>query len=72
METWAVYRRGYNTANNPLRCGGPEVVRVALVEAETEEEAVDAALQAGVTCYHNQAIWAQPEQVAQRRTVELL
>lgn len=54
-----VYRRGWNTANNPSRYGGPETVMVAEVEADTEEQARQLALDAGVTCYNNQGLFAK-------------
>ena len=54
-----VYRRGYNTANNPSRGGGPETVMVAEVEADDADHARQLALDAGVTCYNNQGIFAE-------------
>ena len=58
MPRFYIYRRGYNGANNPCAGGGPETVKVATVEAVTHAEAVELALQR-VSCYVNQAIWAE-------------
>lgn len=54
-----VYRRGYNTANNPIMGGGPETVLVAEVEADDHGHAVKSALDAGVSCYNNQGMFAK-------------
>lgn len=62
MPRFYIFRRGYNTANNPSRGGGPETVRVAEVEAADAKHAVTDALKSGITCYPNQTIWAEDAQ----------
>jgi hypothetical protein len=51
---WYIYRTGYNNANNSARFGGPETVHVLDVEAETAEDAIEIAREAGISCFHNQ------------------
>jgi hypothetical protein len=75
-HTYIVHRRGYNTANNPMREGGPETVIVAEVQASSREAAVQAALDQGVTVYVNQTLWAEAKPAAdakpaKRRTITL-
>lgn len=65
-----VFRRGWNTANNPSSAGGPETVRVAEVEADSPEQAERDARAAGVTCYNNQALYAEPADEIDRAEAE--
>jgi hypothetical protein len=59
MKKYYVYRKGYNSANNSARDGGPETVQVAEALAERPSEAVQLAMESGVTVYNNQSIWAE-------------
>lgn len=59
MTEYVVYRRGWNAANQSSRAC-PETVEVHRCAAATPAEAVDRAAAAGVTCYHNQTLWATP------------
>ena len=54
-----VYRSERNYLHRYSLRRGPEIVKVATVEAETKTEAVNLALEAGVTVYNNQTIWAE-------------
>lgn len=64
---WYVYRHGYNSANNSARYGGPESVRVAIIEeAESAEAACQLAKEEGVSCYHNQFLYAEDADVADK------
>ena len=53
---WVVFRKGWNAANQPY--WGPLVVKVAKVEASSEEEAVELAAER-VTVYNNQTMYAE-------------
>lgn len=57
-----VFRTGYHEENNPYRMGAPETVRVAVVEADTEERAVELAVEGGVTRYDHQVVFGYAAQ----------
>jgi hypothetical protein len=62
-----VYRRGYNSANNSARDGGPETVMVAEVKADNKTEACMMAREAGVTCYNGQSMWGEDADEVDRK-----
>lgn len=65
-----IYRKGYNTANQPLASGGPETQKVAEVEANSKDEAEKLALER-VTVYNNQTLWAEPAEEVDARELEI-
>lgn len=67
---YIVFRRGYNSANNPAMNGGPETVPVADVEAESPEQACELAGKV-VTTYHNQTLFARPAADVEAERAEL-
>jgi hypothetical protein len=73
MEKFIVYRDGFNGANNSSMGARPEdyTQLVATVEADDEDQAVDKALAAGVTCYNGQGIYAHPEEEVAAETAAL-
>jgi hypothetical protein len=73
MNTYRVFRQGFNRANNPSAGARPEdcTQHVATVEAQDEEQAIERANErANVTVYNGQAIWARLEQECLREQAE--
>lgn len=67
---WTIWRHGYNAANNSVMSGGPEEVVVAVVEADTEEDALRFARKR-VSYYNNQYLWAEEQSVTAEREAEI-
>jgi len=65
---WVVFRKGWNAANQPY--WGPLIMKVAKVEASSEEEAVELAAER-VTVYNNQIIYAELASKVEAREARL-
>ena len=56
MGQYLIYRHGSNAANQSMT----PVMTVCSIEAKSRAEAVQMALESGVTCYNNQRLEARP------------
>ncbi|HZT78584.1 MAG TPA: hypothetical protein VFA26_00060 [Gemmataceae bacterium] len=65
---WVVFRKGWNAANQPY--WGPLIMKVAKVEASSEEEALTLALER-ITVYNNQTVYAELASKVEAREARL-
>ncbi len=68
MKEWVVFRKGWNAANQPY--WGPLIMKVAKVEASSEEEALTLALER-ITVYNNQTVYAELASKVEAREARL-
>ena len=67
IGSYAIYRSGWNRANQSAMDGSPHTVEVCRVNAASADEAISLALESGVTCYNNQYLSTEIATVADKR-----